>query len=60
MEITIKVKNVYGCTTFYPSCEKSKLFAKIAGTITLTRNTLRDVKNLGYSIKIEPFETISI
>jgi hypothetical protein len=29
------------------------LFARIAGTKTLTRNTLRDIDALGYQIEIE-------
>jgi hypothetical protein len=53
MFITIKVKNVYGVETFYPACQASELFAKIAGTRTLTRNTLRDVKALGYEVRVE-------
>jgi hypothetical protein len=56
MQITIKVKNVYGIETFYPACEKAELFARIAGTVTLTRNTLRDVKALGYTLQVQQQE----
>lgn len=49
--IFILVKQVYGNTTFYPLCEKAGLFAKIAGTTTLTRKTLAYIKELGYAIE---------
>ena len=53
MKITIRCDKNYGIETFYPACEQAKLFARIAGTKTLTRNTLRDVSALGYQIEIE-------
>jgi hypothetical protein len=52
MNIIIQIKNVYGNETVYPICEKAKLFARIAGTRTLTSATLRDVKALGYEIRV--------
>ena len=53
MKITIRADKNYGVETFYPACDQSKIFARIAGTKTLTRNTLRDVAALGYQIEIE-------
>ena len=59
MFITVKMDKNYGMETVYPFCEQAKLFARIAGTKTLTRNTLRDVQLLGYKIVIaqENFKT---
>jgi len=59
MFITVKMDKNYGIKTVYPFCEQAKLFARIAGTKTLTRNTLRDVQLLGYKIVIaqENFKT---
>lgn len=51
--ITVEIKQVYGNEVIYPVCENSKLFAQIAGTKTLTRNTLRDIKALGYAIEVK-------
>lgn len=53
MKITIRIKNVYGIETVYPSCEQSKIFARIAGTKTLTVHALRDINLLGYQIEAE-------
>jgi hypothetical protein len=53
MQIIIELKSVYGLQTYYPYCEKSKLFAKIAGTKTLTKHALTDIKKLGYEIHIK-------
>jgi hypothetical protein len=44
---------VYGKNTFYPLCEKAKLFAAIAGTKTLTAEVLGGIKELGYKLVFE-------
>lgn len=56
MKITVEVKNVYGIETVYPACEQAELFAKIAGTRTLTRHALRDIKALGYQVEVKQKE----
>lgn len=53
MKITIRADKNYGVETFYPACPAAELFARIAGTKTLTRATLRDIDLLGYEIEIE-------
>jgi hypothetical protein len=49
--IKIKVKQVYGKDTYYPASDNAKVFAKIAGTTTLTITTLKLIKQLGYAIQ---------
>jgi hypothetical protein len=53
MKITIRIDKNYGIETAYPACDRAQLFARIAGTKTLTRNTLRDIAALGIEIEIE-------
>jgi hypothetical protein len=53
MIITIKIEKNYGVETAYPSCDKSRLLAKLAGTKTLTRHALDTIAALGYQIQIE-------
>ena len=53
MEITIRAKDVYGERKYYPVCETAKLFAKIAGTKTLTIAVLGSIKAMGYTLTIE-------
>ncbi len=53
MKITIRCDKNYGIETFYPACERAQLFARIAGTKTLTRHALRDITALGIEIEIE-------
>jgi hypothetical protein len=53
MKITIRCDKNYGVETFYPACEQAKLFARIAGTKTLTRHALRDIAALGIEIEIK-------
>lgn len=53
MQITIRVRSIYGIETIYPACHAAQLFAKIAGTKTLTPHALRDIAALGYQINVE-------
>ena len=50
-EITVEIREVYGAKKYYPHCGDAKVFASIAGTTTLTEQTLRRVMKLGYKIK---------
>ena len=52
MEITVTIKSVYGEEKIYPTCAKAQAFADIAGTKTLTPQTLKLVKSLGYRINV--------
>ena len=52
MKIQIEMKEVYGETKVYPVCPKAKLFAKIANTKTLTRETLENIERLGYQLEL--------
>lgn len=52
LTIEVRVKNVYGNESVYPVCERAKAFASIAGTSTLTSNTIRGIKSLGYIIQV--------
>ena len=50
-EITVRVREVYGHAKYYPECDSAKVFASIAGTTTLTEQTLRRIMKLGYKVK---------
>lgn len=50
LKIVVKTKNVYGKELVYPICEKAALFARLAGTKTLSDNVLGDIIALGYAI----------
>lgn len=54
LEICVTVKNVYGRDLVYPDCWQSRLFAKIAGTDTLTPQCLASITALGYAIDVKP------
>lgn len=53
MEIIIKLKDQYGQQTIVPVCERAKLFADIAGTKTLTRQAVAQIKALGYAVNVQ-------
>ncbi len=53
LELTVEIKQVYGNKTIYPICEKSQLFANIAGMKTLTEKHILWIKQLGYSFRIK-------
>jgi hypothetical protein len=53
MNITVKITNVYGNETIYPVCEQSQLFARLAGTKTLTRSAIELIKKMGYTVQVQ-------
>ena len=52
MEIKVIVQSVYGRNMIYPACDKSRAFAVIAGSKTLTLDVIDQIKKLGYTIEI--------
>ena len=58
MKVTIQVKNVYGEDKVYPVCSNAKLFAEIAGTKTLTVDTLQRMKWLGVEFDYAPNDAV--
>ncbi len=59
MIIIVQRREVYGRETIYPVCPKAKLFAELAGTKTLTRQTLRLIRQLGYDIDMPAADPIA-
>lgn len=52
-QITVVAEQQYGRWVYQPKCKKAKLFAKIAGTKTLTLPVLLQIKELGVDVKTE-------
>ena len=50
--IKVSIGNNYGREAIYPQCDRSKVFAQIAGTKTLTRETITLIKKLGYDVQV--------
>ena len=50
MNIQVTTKSVYCEVKIYPACNTSLLFARIAGTKTLTLDVLNTIKALGYDV----------
>jgi hypothetical protein len=57
MEITVRIKSVYGRELIYPVCEKAKLFALLCHKRTLDRSDIDRIKALGFLVAVEK-ETI--
>lgn len=49
--IEVNLKSVYGEVKAYPINEAAKLFAELAGTKTLTMQSIKLIKALGYEVK---------
>ena len=56
MELKVKIKNVFGNKTIYPTCDKGKLLAKFKNQKTLTENDVLMLKELGYTFTVEADE----
>ena len=53
MNITVRVTNNFGNRAIYPVCDDAQTFAELAGTTTLTDDSIRLVKALGYEVQIQ-------
>lgn len=51
--VSVQIKDQYGVKVVHPLCEKAKLFARLAGTKTLTHHALTTIETLGYTIHVE-------
>lgn len=49
--VQIQVRDVYGISKAYPANKAAELFAQIAGTKTLCRETLRYAEQLGFEVQ---------
>lgn len=56
MKITVQVKTVYGKNMVYPICDNGILFAKLANSKTLTPESIKLIKQLGYAIELQQDE----
>jgi hypothetical protein len=56
--VEVEAREIYGVTKYFPHNDCAQLFAEIAGTRTLTRDTLRLIKALGYEVTqhVKPLE----
>lgn len=50
-QVKVNLKSVYGEVKAYPVNDAAKTFAAIAGTKTLTVQSLKQIKALGFEIK---------
>jgi hypothetical protein len=50
--IYVTIKYNYGKRAVYPVCDMAQNLSRIAGTKTLTERTIKEVKELGYTVKV--------
>ena len=48
----VQIRDVYGTSKVYPENQTARIFARIAGTKTLTKDTLAEMLALGVTIDI--------
>lgn len=58
MQATVQIKNVYGNETIYPVDDTAKRIAHLAGTKTLTRQTINIAKALGFEFVVQQQEVL--
>jgi len=52
-KLTVRKEQAWGNVRYAPVCETARLLAQIAGTKTLTDETIRLAKQLGYTFELE-------
>ena len=58
--VTVKIKSVYGNVSAYPSCPTAALFAQLLGTKTLTPQALKTIQALGFEVKQQAADLITL
>jgi hypothetical protein len=54
MNITVKIKNVYGERRVYPACDTSKLLMALSPNLqTFGERQIDAIKQLGYTIHVQ-------
>lgn len=53
MTIIISIRSVYGRESLYPVCETAQRFCALLNTKTLTREALKHIQALGYSVQVQ-------
>ena len=51
MHLEVEIRTVYGKSLYYPMNDKAQMLAHIAGTETLTAQTLKLAKDMGMTIR---------
>ena len=51
--LLVTIKNVYGTEMIYPANDAAHVFANIARQKTLSRDTLKNAKALGYDVQVQ-------
>lgn len=55
MNITVKIKNVFGERRVYPACDTSKLLLSMSPNLqTFNERQIDAIKKLGYYIHVQP------
>jgi hypothetical protein len=58
--VIIEVRHVYGVQTAYPACQTAALLARLAGTKTLTAESLATIRALGYRLEIKQLDAADL
>lgn len=56
MRIYVEMRMVYGNECIYPKCDTAKLLAKLANHVTLTKQDISTIKQLGYEVVMQANE----
>lgn len=54
--LKVKIDRHYGTESIYPDCDKSRLLVQLTGQKTMTKKTIRLLKELGYKLEIQAKE----
>lgn len=53
MEVTVKIKTVYGRETIYPACDITRTICQVAKRKTLSQFDINLLKHIGWTVNVE-------
>lgn len=59
-EVRVIVRSAYGVERIYPVCDNANLFTSLTGQKTLTHETIKAIRKLGFTVTVVPQTVPSI
>lgn len=59
-EVRVMVRSVFGVERIYPVCENANIFTRLTGQKTLSHESIKAIRELGFTVTVVPQTVPSI